>query len=63
MTLCRVSYDKPVSGCPTYTEYFKAGDAEPARLCAVHRGGFKQEAQKVVEGVLGWLARKILRRQ
>ena len=62
VTLCRVSYGKPVNACPTYTEYFKAGDAEPSRLCAMHRGGFKQEAQKAVEGLLGWLARKVFRR-
>ena len=61
--LCRVSYARPVSGCPTYTEYLKQGDAEPDDLCRVHHGSFKQEAQKAVEGVLGWLARKIFRRQ
>ena len=27
--LCKVSYLRPVEGCPTYTEYFKEGDADP----------------------------------
>jgi 1A family penicillin-binding protein len=62
VSLCRVSYAKPVNGCPVYDEYFKAGDAEPSRLCTQHRGGFKQETRKVVEGVLGWLARKVFRK-
>lgn len=62
-TLCRVSYVRPVSGCPTYTEYLKAGDAPPTRLCRIHEGSFKQEVRKAAEGVLGWFARKILRRK
>ena len=28
--LCRISYLRPVEGCPTYTEYFKAGDEVPS---------------------------------
>jgi membrane carboxypeptidase/penicillin-binding protein len=60
VTLCRVSYTKPVSGCPTYAEYLKLGDAAPEKLCPVHHGTFKQEARKVVEGAFGWLLRRVL---
>ena len=48
--LCRVSYQRPVQGCPTYIEYFKEGDAIPVRLCTIHEGTFKQRAQRAVEG-------------
>lgn len=61
--LCRVSYARPVSGCPTYPEYFKDGDLVPARLCSQHEGTFGQEVRKATEGVLGWLARRILGRK
>ena len=27
--LCRISYARPVDGCPIYTEYFKEGDEIP----------------------------------
>ena len=29
-----LSYQRPVDGCPTYTEHFKQGDEIPARLCS-----------------------------
>jgi len=48
--LCRVSYQRPVQGCPTYIEYFKEGDAVPVRLCTIHEGSFKQRAQRALEG-------------
>jgi 1A family penicillin-binding protein len=48
--LCRVSYHRPVQGCPTYIEYFKEGDAVPVRLCTIHEGTFKQRAQRALEG-------------
>ena len=35
--LCRVSYLRPVEGCPVYTEYFKDGDDVPSRLCPITR--------------------------
>jgi 1A family penicillin-binding protein len=49
--LCRVSYQRPVQGCPTYVEYFKDGDAIPVRLCSIHEGTFKQRAQRAIEGI------------
>jgi 1A family penicillin-binding protein len=59
VALCRVSYTRPVSACPTYSEYLKLGDAEPERLCPLHHGTVKQEARKAVEGMLGWLLRRV----
>ena len=58
--LCRVSYRRPVDGCPTYIEYFKEGDDVPRQLCPIHEGTFKQEARRVVDGVLSRVGRKIL---
>jgi 1A family penicillin-binding protein len=57
--MCRVSYLKPVEGCPTYTEYFKEGDDIPTKLCPIHEGSFKQEAQRAVQGVLSGLGKAI----
>ena len=37
-TLCRISYQRPVEGCPTYTEYLKPDDKVPGGLCTIHRG-------------------------
>jgi len=58
--LCRVSYLRPVAGCPTYGEFLKEGDDTPRRLCPVHQGSFKQEARRVIDGVLSRVGRKIL---
>jgi membrane carboxypeptidase/penicillin-binding protein len=57
--LCRLSYHRPVDGCPTYVEYFKDGDAVPSRLCTLHEGSLKQRAQRVVQGLFGALGRSI----
>ena len=57
--MCRVSYLRPVQDCPTYTEYFKEGDEVPSKLCPIHEGTFKQEAQRVVQGVLSGIGRTI----
>ena len=57
--LCSVSYLKPVDGCPAYTEYFKDGDGEPAALCPVHRGSFKQQAARLVQGIFRSIGGKI----
>jgi 1A family penicillin-binding protein len=58
--LCRVSYVRPVDGCPTYLEFFKEGDDVPRRLCPLHEGSFKQEARRVIDGVVSRVGRKIL---
>jgi penicillin-binding protein 1A len=57
--LCKVSYLRPVEGCPVYTEHFKEGDDVPSRLCTVHQGTVKQRVQKLFEGVLSGLGRKL----
>jgi membrane carboxypeptidase/penicillin-binding protein len=48
--LCSESYQKPVEGCPTYTEYFKEGDDVPSRLCTLHKGSVKQQIKRAVQG-------------
>ena len=57
--LCKVSYLKPVEGCPTYSEYLKEGDSVPSRLCPVHQGTVKQQIQRAVKGFLSGLGRKL----
>ena len=57
--LCRISYLRPVEGCPVYTEYFKEGDRIPERLCPVHQGTVKQRVQRAVDGFLSGLGRRI----
>jgi len=57
--LCSVSYQRPVEGCPVYTEYFKDGDAIPSTMCSVHRGTLKQRTARAVEGLLRGLGSKI----
>ena len=59
--LCRVSFYRPVEGCPTYVEYFKDGDEVPHRLCPIHRGSFKQEAHRALDGLFDGLGRKLKR--
>jgi membrane peptidoglycan carboxypeptidase len=58
--LCLISYQRPVEGCPTYVEHFKHGDDEPSRLCPLHKGSLKQQAQRAVRGVLSAVGRRIL---
>ena len=57
--LCRVSYLKPVEGCPTYSEFFKDGDDIPSRLCPVHQGNVKQQIQRAVKGLFSALGKKL----
>ena len=59
LQLCKVSYLKPVEGCPTYNEYFKEGDDIPSRLCPVHQGTVKQQIQRAVKGFFAGLGRKL----
>ena len=56
--LCKVSYLKPVEGCPTYTEYFKEGDDIPSRLCPIHQGTVKQQIQRAVKGFFSGLGQE-----
>jgi membrane carboxypeptidase/penicillin-binding protein len=57
--LCSVSYLRPVEDCPVYTEYFKASDDVPSRLCTIHRGTVKQRIKRAMEGFLSGIGRKI----
>jgi 1A family penicillin-binding protein len=57
--LCRISYHRPVDGCPTYIEYLKSGDDVPTKLCSLHEGNLKQRAHRAVQGLLGALGRSI----
>lgn len=52
VTLCRVSYLRPLDDCPTYVEYFKRGDDVPDRMCPVHQGSWQQRAERAVEGLV-----------
>ncbi len=57
--MCRISYGRPVEGCPVYTEYFKDGDHVPSQLCTIHKGNLKQQAQRAVQGVFSAIGRGI----
>ena len=55
--MCRISYHRAVEGCPTYQEYFKEGDEVPSRLCTIHDGTIKQQAQRAVQTLLDAIGR------
>ena len=57
--LCSVSYLRPVEECPTYIEYFKESDRVPSELCPIHKGSFKQQARRAIEGFFRSLGSKI----
>jgi 1A family penicillin-binding protein len=57
--LCRISYLKPVEGCPTYTEYFKEGDQVPSKLCPLHQGTIKQRVRRAMQDFFTGLGRRI----
>ena len=59
MQLCRVSYLKPLEGCPTYAEYLKPGDDRPSRMCPVHQGSVKQQIQRAVKGLFSGIGKKL----
>jgi 1A family penicillin-binding protein len=54
--LCRVSHMLPRDTCPTYSEYFKHGDAVPDDRCDVHRG---PSAAEVIGGVFSKIGKGI----
>jgi len=57
--LCSVSYLRPVSSCPTYTEYFKEGDSIPTDRCSIHQGSLSEQAQRAVGGLLKSIGSRI----
>ena len=50
--LCRVSFKRPVDGCPLYTEYFKPSDSKPRQHCQLHEGSIRQRVQRAAEKVV-----------
>jgi penicillin-binding protein 1A len=57
--LCRVSYLRPVAGCPVYTEYFKQGDDVPSAMCPIHEGTLRERATRAMGGFFKFLGSKI----
>jgi hypothetical protein len=57
--MCRLSYRRPLDGCPTYVEYFKDGDDIPTQLCPIHEGSFRQEASRAMGDVFRAIGRGI----
>ncbi len=57
--LCRVSYLRPVAGCPVYTEYFKRGDVIPSAVCPIHEGTLGERASRAVGSLFRLLGRKL----
>jgi 1A family penicillin-binding protein len=59
--LCRLSFERPVAGCPTYVEYFKRGDELPRGRCALHSGSFEDRAGRAIDRLLGRIGRRLRR--
>jgi 1A family penicillin-binding protein len=57
--LCKISYLKPVEGCPTYNEYFKEEDNIPSRMCPVHQGSVKQQIARAMKGFFSGIGKKL----
>jgi membrane carboxypeptidase/penicillin-binding protein len=57
--LCAITYQKPVDGCPLYTEYFKNGDEIPDRLCTLHQGTIRQRVTRTVQSWLNEAGRRV----
>jgi 1A family penicillin-binding protein len=58
VALCRVSHLLPTELCPTYSEYFKTGDAVPTATCPIHRAPARTAAQ-VIGGIFSRIGRTI----
>jgi 1A family penicillin-binding protein len=59
--LCRMSYVRPVDGCPRYVEYFKEGDGVPSRRCDLHSGSPWDQVDRVIDKALYRLGRRLRR--
>ncbi len=59
VSLCQISYKRPVEGCPTYTEYLKPDDKAPSASCDIHRGTIKQQVRRAIEGLFSGLGKRI----
>ena len=56
--LCAITYQKPVDGCPLYTEYFKEGDEVPGSLCMLHPGSIRQRVTRTVQNWVSEIGRR-----
>jgi 1A family penicillin-binding protein len=61
VALCRMTFQKPVAECPTYTEYFKEGDELPKGKCELHSGSFEDRAGRAIDRLMGRLGRRLRR--
>lgn len=59
--LCRMTFQRPVADCPTYTEYFKRGDELPRGRCELHSGAFEDRAGRALDRLLGRIGRRLRR--
>jgi 1A family penicillin-binding protein len=57
--LCRMSFLRPVDGCPTYVEYFKERDALPDQRCPIHEGSLEERAERAFDELLDAIERKL----
>jgi penicillin-binding protein 1A len=57
--LCRISYLRPVEGCPHLHEYFKPAIRCRAACARFHQGSVKQRVRRAVEGFLSGLGKRI----
>jgi 1A family penicillin-binding protein len=57
--ICMLSYHRALDGCPSYTEYFKDGDAVPTQLCQIHQGSLQQRAERALQGLFGAIGKGI----
>jgi 1A family penicillin-binding protein len=57
--ICMLSYHRALDGCPSYTEYFKEGDAVPTQLCQLHQGSLQQRVERAVQGLVGAIGKGI----
>lgn len=55
--LCSVSHAVPTGGCPTYEEFFKAGDAVPDVRCPLHYGSLRERLGRAIGGIVDRIRR------
>ena len=57
--LCRVSYVKPVDGCPRLYGVLQVIRCEAAAHCQIHHGTFSQRAERVIEKAVAGAVRSV----
>jgi penicillin-binding protein 1A len=58
--LCSISHAVPTDRCPTYEEYFKAGDIVPEARCPLHLGSLRERIGRAIGGLFDRI-RKLFR--